>query len=34
VILKLVGPGPRYRCENEVKRIERDGRVLRVRVIS
>jgi hypothetical protein len=34
VILQLVGPGPQYRCENEMRRIERDGRVLKLDTIS
>jgi hypothetical protein len=29
VILELTGPGPRYRCDNEIARIRRDGRVLK-----
>jgi len=33
VILQLVGPGPQYRCRNEMKRIERDGRVLKLNTI-
>jgi hypothetical protein len=34
VILELIGPGPRYRCSNEVSRIRRDGRVLKLQAIG
>ena len=34
VILELTGPGPQYRCSNEIGRIRRDGRVLKVDRVS
>jgi hypothetical protein len=32
LVLELTGPGPFYRCQNAIKAIRRDGRVLSVRV--
>ncbi len=34
VVLELTGPGPDYRCANEVQRIARDARVINVRVLG
>ena len=34
VVLELVGPGPDYRCREEIRRIRKDGRVERLQVLS
>jgi hypothetical protein len=33
VVLDLTGPGPEYRCQSEIRRLRRDGRVLRLKVL-
>jgi len=33
VVLELTGPAPQYRCQTEIRRIRRDGRVVWLRVL-
>ncbi len=33
VVLELVGPGPEYRCQNEISRIRKDGRIVSLRIL-